>query len=489
MSGDKHVFKREWLNEGQQRAVQHVLTSRDRVILIRGAAGVGKTTMMQEAVEAIEAAGKRVFTFAPSADASRGTLREEGFQNADTVARLLLDEKLQTEIRGQVIWVDEAGLLGTKTMSQLFDLTEKLDARIILSGDRKQHGSVERGAALRLLEEEAGLKPAEIREIQRQRGTYKQAIQSLSDGKTEDGFRQLDRLGWIREIAPTERYKQLASDYIATVEEGRSALVVSPTHYEGERINAEIRSALRRLGQIGGKAQQIRSLDSLDLTEAERADAVNYMPGDVLEFHQNAKDYVKGQQVTVGETPLPLDQAARYQAYRTGELELAAGDLVRITKNGTTSDKKHRLNNGSIYRIQGFDRRGDIILQNGWKVSKDFGHLTYGYVVTSHASQGKTVDRVFIGQSADSFGGSSREQFYVSASRARQQVTVYTDSKESLLSAVKRSEDRMTATELVSLSDTRERNATIIRQQQLSPTNNRKNELQRDQFKGLIHDR
>ena len=74
-----HVFARDWLNEGQRRAVRHVLESRDRVTLIRGAAGVGKTTMMQEAVEAIEANGNRVFTFAPSADASRGVLAFGGF--------------------------------------------------------------------------------------------------------------------------------------------------------------------------------------------------------------------------------------------------------------------------------------------------------------------------------------------------------------------------------------------------------------------------
>ena len=39
----------------------------------------------------------------------------EGFANADTVARLLADERLQDECSGQVIWIDEAGLLGTKT--------------------------------------------------------------------------------------------------------------------------------------------------------------------------------------------------------------------------------------------------------------------------------------------------------------------------------------------------------------------------------------
>jgi hypothetical protein len=34
-----------------------------------------------------------------------------------------------------------------RTMAQVFDLAEELDARVILRGDRRQHGSVERGAA------------------------------------------------------------------------------------------------------------------------------------------------------------------------------------------------------------------------------------------------------------------------------------------------------------------------------------------------------
>ena len=77
---------------------------------------------MQEAVEAIEAGGTKVLAFAPSAAASRGVLRKEGFLDADTVAKLLVDEQFQRQARGQVIWVDEAGLLGTRDMSRLFDL-------------------------------------------------------------------------------------------------------------------------------------------------------------------------------------------------------------------------------------------------------------------------------------------------------------------------------------------------------------------------------
>ena len=191
------TLKRAWLNDGQRRAVEHVLASRDRVILVRGAAGVGKTTMMQEAVEAIESNSQMVFTFAPST-AAKSVLQQEGFELADTVARLLVDTKLQEQAKGHVIWIDEAGLLGSKAMTQVFELAERHNYRVILSGDRKQHGSVERGAALRLLEEEAGLIPAEIREIQRQSGQYKAAVKFLASGDTEPGFDQLNDLGLYR---------------------------------------------------------------------------------------------------------------------------------------------------------------------------------------------------------------------------------------------------------------------------------------------------
>jgi conjugative relaxase-like TrwC/TraI family protein len=454
-----YEFKRNWLNAQQQRAVSHVLDSRDRVTLIRGVAGTGKTTMMQEAVEAIEANGRRVFTFAPSADASRGVLRSEGFADADTVARLLVDQDLQREAQGNVLWIDEAGLLGTRQMAKVFDLAKHIDARVILSGDTRQHGRVERGAALRLLEDEAGLIPAEIRDIRRQKGAYKEAVKALSDGRTAEGFEQLDRLGWIREVNETERYKQLASDYVDAVERGKTALIVSPTHLEGEWITDEIRGQLKQLGKLGDGERRLVVLESANLTEAERADPVNLNAGDVLVFHQNAKGHQKGERVILGDGPAPTSEAAKYQVYRPSILPLAPGDAVRVTRNGKTLDDRHRLNNGAIFTVKTFDERGNIVLTNGWKVARDYGHLAHGYVVTSHASQGKTVDRVFIGQSSQSFPASSREQFYVSVSRGREGVTVYTDDKEALLEAVDRSDERLSATEFVAGREERSRHA------------------------------
>src|SRR3984893_15570449 len=127
---------REWFNEGQKAAVRHVLGSRDRVMVIRGVAGTGKTTLEQEIGEALAEAGKPVVALAQSVKASREVLRQEaGFAEADTVARFLKDAQIQETGRNRVMLVDEARQLCTRDMLQLFDLAERLSARVVLVGD------------------------------------------------------------------------------------------------------------------------------------------------------------------------------------------------------------------------------------------------------------------------------------------------------------------------------------------------------------------
>ena len=459
-------FVREWLSVEQKMAAQHVLGSHDRVILMRGAAGTGKTALMQEVVEAMEELGRQVVTLAPSASASRGVLRSEGFATADTVARFLADGEFQERVRGQVLWVDEAGLLGVPTLTRLFAVAEKLGARVVLSGDRQQHASVERGAALRLLETEAGLVPAEVTGIRRQQGKYREAVRCLSEGRTRDGFDLLDRLGWVREVPEPERVQTLATEYVRALLQGKTALVVSPTHAEGKKTTTAIRTALQENDVLSPTQRTFRQYEAKDMTLAERQDPVRYEVGNVIEFHQNTRGFGKGQRCIVtaldhGEicvrstdghqALLPLDFADRFQVFTSQEITLAVGDRIRITRNGRSADRSKQLDNGAIYTVRGFTPAGDISLHGGMVLYRDYGHLTYGYYVTSHAAQGKTVDCVFIGQGSESFPASGREQFYVSVSRGKKEATIYTDDKQALRQAIQRVDPRLTASELMAL--------------------------------------
>jgi conjugative relaxase-like TrwC/TraI family protein len=451
----KRPCSRDWFNDGQKAAVRHVLGSRDRVMIIRGVAGTGKTTLEEEIGEALAEAGRSVVALAQSVKASREVLRDEaGFANADTVARFLKDEEMQESARGGVILVDEASQLGTRDMMAVFGAADRLSARVILVGDRRQHRSVTAGEPLKLLEESAGLRVAEVSEILRQQADYKKAAQAFSEGRTEEGFKELNRLGWIKQVADSDRYKQLAAAYLAAVVEkkrggaNKSALVVSPTHAEADRITQAIRAGLMAKGKLGDK-RIVNAWVSAHLTDAEKSDPTQYDPGDLLQFHQNAPGYIKGTRLIVSEeTKPPTELAKRFEAYRPMQLSLAVGDRVRITAGGKTKDGKHRLSNGSLLSVQGFTKRGDIVVDHGWVIDRDFGHLSHGYVVTSHASQGVTVDKVFVGVSSESFPATYQRTAYVAVTRGREQAQIFTDNRNELLQAISRPDDPLSATEI-----------------------------------------
>jgi conjugative relaxase-like TrwC/TraI family protein len=313
---------RDWFNDGQKAAVRHVLGSRDRVMILRGVAGTGKTTLEQEIGEALAEADRPLVALAQSVKASREVLREEaGFALADTVARFLKDQYMQEAARNGVILVDEASQLGTRDMAQVFDVAEAVGARVILVGDRRQHRSVTAGEPLKLLEENAGLRVAEVTEILRQQGDYKKAAQALSEGRTEEGFEELDKLGWIKQVADSDRDKQLAAAYLSAAAEKKkdgkpkSALVVSPTHAEGDRITDAIRVGLKAKGKLG-KERIVNGWIPTHLTDAQKADPTVYEPGDLLQFHQNAPGYKKGSRLIVGDGALPpTELGKRFEAY------------------------------------------------------------------------------------------------------------------------------------------------------------------------------
>ena len=464
----EYEFKYDFLNAQQRAAVHHVMTSQDRVMMIQGKAGVGKTTTVAEAARAIDQGGHQVYTFAPTSEAAK-VLQEDGFE-ANTVSHLLVNTKLQEQLQGQVIWIDEAGLVSSKMMNQVFRVAKAQDARVVLSGDTRQHHSVERGDAMRQLADQAGLPIADIEKIQRQKGRYKEAVEYSSQGKTAKSFEVLESLEWIEEVKKeSEREEKLAEAYVKTVTSGQTALVVSPTHREKDRVTKKIREGLREKGHLKGEDAMAYRQVNLNWTEAERKDSRNYEKDLVLQMTQNAQGLKRGERLTLveGETPeelmaerhdgeriaLPLDHAKRFQVYRKKDMDLTQGDRLTITQNGFCKDKdgnRKRLVNGMSYGVKGVAEDGKVHLDNGWILDQDFGHIDHGYCTTSHKAQGKTVDHVFLAQSADSNPAASREQFYVSISRGRKSVTIYTDDKKELKKAVYRSDERLTVHELES---------------------------------------
>ena len=470
-------FDRTWLNDQQKNAVDHVLHSRDTVMAITGGAGTGKSSLMQEAVEAVRENGKQVFTFAPSTGAKE-VLEEKGFSNAKTVEHLLRNTKLHPELKDQVLWIDEAGLLDVRSMNGVFKIAKEQNCRVVLSGDTKQHSSPRRGEAMRLLEDEAGLNIARIEMIQRQKGRYKRAVELISrghevidkHGKTGllAGFDMLDSMGKIKEIAGGERHEALANAYLKSVGKKKSTLVIAPTHAEAGKVTEHIRESLREKGKLPSEEIAFTQLRSLNFSEAEKGNANSYRDLDeaVVQFHQNvAGGFKKGERYSVKAVneqgveltsldqtrtrSLPLDHSDRFEVYSKQELKISQGDKIRFSLGGTTKDGKGRISNGRLDEVKGFDERGNLVLRNGRVVDKNYGHLDLGYVITSHASQGKDRKFAIAAMGSTSLPAINAKQFYVTVSRGSENVAIFVDDKAKVRRSIERSGHQMSATELI----------------------------------------
>lgn len=466
----------ETLNDEQRNAVMHVLRSRDFITAIAGRAGVGKTTLLNELKSGMLAGFNKVIALAPTSEAARDGLRNEGFTNAETVAKLLKSELLQESAKGAVLLVDEAGLLSTRDADRLIALAAKLDARLIFVGDTLQHQPVARGQAFEHLQKEGGMEVASVSKIMRQKGVYKRFVEHLLSGDIERAFMSLDVMDAIQEMTLAERKTALSNDYVSSIERGKSALVVAPTHAERADVTEGIREALKAKGTLKGGTQW-DVLRNLSWTEAQKSDSDHYKnkKGLVVQINDHVKGFALGEQVEViyedkcrsqstddgmvrvrckngydwNIRALPLSEPETFSVYERDKLEICEGDRIRITGNGKSTNG-HRLTNGKIHRVDYISHDGLIVLENGWKLERDFKHVDYGYCLTSHAAQGKTVDCVFVAQTAQlSSCASDLRQFYVSTSRGREGVKIYTDDIELLKENVSQVRERPMATEIL----------------------------------------
>ncbi len=502
ISRSEHDFKRDWLNDQQKNAVRSVLASKDTVTAVTGGAGTGKSSLMEEAAEAIRASGKSVFVFAPSTGA-REVLEAKGFEQAETVEHLLRNEKLHPQLGDQVIWIDEAGLLDVRSMNGVFDIAKAQNARVVLSGDTRQHSSPRRGEAMRLLETEAGLHVARVEAVQRQKGAYKRAVELISRGHEVidastgltamlAGLDELDKLGKVQELPDENRHATLADAYLNANRAGKSTLVIAPTHAEGEAATTEVRTRLRQAGAIGVETDErsLMQLRSLKLTEAQKGLPSTYRVDQlgnreeerslVVQFHQNVKGgYIKGERYEVkhdnqnlpfllpieGGKPkaIPFNATDRFEVYARSTVNLAPGDRVRFTLGGKAADGRRRISNGRLDEVLRLDKRGNLVLKSGMTVAHDYGHLDLGYVITSHASQGKDVDHAIAAIGRTSLPAVNARQFYVTASRGKQDVTLYVDDKAAVRRAIQQSGEQLSATELVYAQQAATRRAAIDR--------------------------
>ncbi|QIR41834.1 relaxase domain-containing protein (plasmid) [Tolypothrix sp. PCC 7910] len=432
------------LNPDQRRAVLDAATTTDQFTAWQGVAGAGKTFALKELKAIAATSGYSIKGFAPSSMAAKVLSLELDIQ-AETVARLLETEPPQ-EIEPNSFWVvDEAGLLSAKDAIALLERAALEQARVLLVGDTKQLSAVLAGNPFKSLQQ-AGIKTSYLNSSNRQRAPkLKLAVDLVAEGRIQEGFERLDENGYIQTVTESDKIEAIAQDYIkSTPSERTRTLVLAGTNKERLAITQAIREHLKAEGSLG-TATTITQLQAKDLTSVQMRYTHNFELGDMVMPTRSYKrrGLEKGQLYSVvgkdsdGLTLLASD--GKYYQVDTGfdkavyqhqKIEIALGDRLRWTKN----DRQLGRRNGQEFVVTAIDGNNAQIqyFDNGQTEFinlQQAQHLDYAIVSTTYSSQGKTADRVLI--AADHTIG--QESFYVAVSRARYDLKLYTEDKDSLL--------------------------------------------------------
>ena len=455
------------LGPDQRKALAHVLTSPDQFTGFRGLAGSGKSTALAELDSALCRRGYASIFCAPTASAA-DTLRKDVYLGKTmTLQKLLADPSEQSRLsRGSVIVLDEAGAVGLDDMARLFEVACLKGCRVILSGDTGQHASVTRGDALRILEQYSGYRFEELTTIRRQKPVaFREIVELAAAKQTDKAFAKLLELGAVTEALTDDGqlYQRAADAYLSATKQGKSALLVSPTWSEIEAVTDKVRETLKADGVIGQQDEPVMVFDSLSWTEAQKKNASQFEPGQRLRFVRQTKKFERGETVEVVATVenglrvrradgmevdfIPSGSAASFDVGEARELKVAAGDWLLLQAN-----HGKEFINGERVQVREI-QNGRIALADGRVLPGNFNTFTHGYAVTSHSSQSKTVDDVLLVASSKSFAAVNREQFYVSISRGRERVHVFTDDADLLARRVTDSHARKAAVELQALRD------------------------------------
>lgn len=372
---------RPTLTDEQRRAVEHV-TAQGAVALVQGGAGTGKTFALAAAREAWEAEGFRIRGVALAGKAAEGLESGSGIQSG-TLHSLLRDTSGETvqgieyqardPLRaGDIVVLDEAGMVGSRQLSELLARAEDAGAKVVMIGDARQLQAIDAGAAFRAIQERTG--SVGLDDIRRQHTEAdRQAVRDLRDGRAKEALENLRERGRVHEYKTARDAADAAGKaVVADLAGGQTSIAVASTRAEVRGVNESARAAALDAGLVSREGVKV---------ETDAGDRV-FSAGDRILLTRNDK---------------ALD-------VKNGDF----GTVARVTRSG---DAHARL----TVRL---DRGGEREIDTG-----KYSHIDHGYAATAHKLQGATLDRAHILASESRM--SSREWAYVAGSRHRDEVHIH----------------------------------------------------------------
>ena len=367
------------LPAGQEAMARAFATSDKLLVVGIGAAGAGKTSSTRLAVDAIEASGNRVIGMAPTA-AAAAVMRAEMRINADTVDKILTDwqsGKKPLDVRpGDVLLVDEAGMIATPKMEKILTLAQERGALVRALGDYRQLSAVGSGGALRLVDREIGA--VHLDELFRfknpEEAAATLALREPPLVGTDKPFEFYKDNGRIVAGDADAIIEDVFRKYSADVNAGKQSIMIASTNEAVTKLNDLAQAHAIEHGQVSAGAGAVA------LHNSSRAHV-----GDTIVTRQNARRLI----------------------VNSGQDFVKNGDLWRVTD----------LHNDGRITAQHAGHGGKVTLPAHYVEQS----VELGYASTIHRAQGSTVDtaHALVDASTDRAGA------YVALTRGRENNQLY----------------------------------------------------------------
>jgi ATP-dependent exoDNAse (exonuclease V) alpha subunit len=295
-------------------------------------------------------------------------------------------------------------------------------------------------------------------------------VQAIKDRDFEKAFSTLENQGAFKEVESREdRNRQIVDEYMSDRENKVNSAVLTSTNAARNDINEQIRERLEKEGKVEA-GRDYGTFQKANLNAVSRNFAGSYKEGQKVVFKNDAGDIKRGTQATIvsrdeeknrltlryfdkqtkGYKDTSMDcrkDSAKMQVYDVEGKKFGAGDKIMFQKN----DKLVGVKNGQTGTIKSIDDQGNakirigeekLVARNGKAVDesryvecnlnnkgdKAYTYIDHAYCITSHKSQGSTYDKCIAAYEV--YGRRTNfNEFYVAATRQKQNVTIYTNDK------------------------------------------------------------
>lgn len=401
---------RSGLTPAQQQAVEFILSSRDRFTALNGVAGSGKTRLLKEVnqvmraegyeVRGLSLTGKAACILEREAEISSRTLhsffnsleRQAGHRTPVPEGEIQNQWNFQglKKFPGREVWfVDEANLINNRLMDYLQQAALKRGASVVLAGDFRQLQPIGGGYVYSRLILEKRIHYLDLRESFRQHRapeTIRRAVDEAAGGRIGRSVRLL-RPHTVQVWEAEERFRRLAKDFASLDRRDRDqSVIITGTNKDRVRLNERVR-----------------------------------------------RELMARRELAEGETFRLEDQKRR-----PFKREISVDDRVMFLRN----DRRLGVLNGQVGKVTEINGRQLTVETVGKKLVIDtdrYRCLDLCYASTTWKAEGDSYRRVFINIDTRQHLVNHRQDYYVKISRTRESLTIYTNDRRGLLTAVSRS--------------------------------------------------